>query len=119
MTGKFYVPMTCSNAQNVHHVIVSRRSTSQDLCQSSSLLRTRLYLVIYAPKREVVEVWPMRVGKKVRTFRCGSNCALLQPSPRAEVPKRGSDDGIAPLTTCYLLNGSTGEIWDVADRLAS
>lgn len=93
------------------------RSTSQDLKQSSRLTRTKLYLVIYAPKREVVQVWPMRVGKKVRTFRCGSNCALLQPSERAEVPTDRQED--APLTTCYLLNGTTGELWDIADRLAS
>lgn len=75
--------------------------------------------MIYAPKREVVEIWPMRVGKKVRTFRCGGNCSLLQPSVRASgaLQKQHLDGSLAALTTCFLLNGTTGELWDIAERL--
>ena len=97
------------------------RSASQDGAQPSDAPSVaKLYLVIYAPKREVVEVWPMRVGKKARTFRCGSNCALLQQGVVVGSSTRaanGNPHGRS-LATCYVFNGTSGELFNLANRLS-
>jgi len=40
--------------------------------------RIMLYLVIYAPRRGLLEVWQIRQGPRVAAFNVGTNCQLLQ-----------------------------------------
>ena len=89
-------------------------------CESA---QATLYLVIYAPRREVVELWPMRIGRRARSYRCGSNCALLQPGVMVGQPSRSvsstshNRSSVRSLATCYVLNGTSGELFNLADRL--
>jgi Rab3 GTPase-activating protein regulatory subunit N-terminus len=74
------------------------------------------YLLIYAPRREVLEVWPARSGKCLRTFRCGNNCALMCPD-MGSATSRGSF-APPPAQDCLVLNGTTGQLFSMAERLA-
>lgn len=48
--------------------------------QSVTLLQVGLCLAIYAPRRGVLEVWPVPYGPKLATSDCGYGCRLLQGS---------------------------------------
>jgi Rab3 GTPase-activating protein regulatory subunit N-terminus len=72
------------------------------------------YLLIYAPRREVLEVWPARSGKSLRTYKCGSNCVLMSPAVTS-----ASFVGEAPVQDCFVLSGATGQLFSVAERLAA
>ena len=76
------------------------------------------YLLIYAPRREVLEIWPARSSNVLRTFNCGGNSSLMSaPGVRkdggenvyAESGKRWQD--------CFVLNGTSGQLFSVAARL--
>ena len=75
------------------------------------------YLLIYAPRREVLEVWPARTGKCLRTFKCGSNCALMCPL----APRDAALGGQHPeaVQDCFVLHGETGQLFSMAERLGS
>lgn len=70
------------------------------------------YLLIYAPRREVLEIWPARSGKCLRTFKCGSNSALLAPPVQDKAAS-----GCAQDRDCFVLNGTTGQLFSVSQRL--
>jgi hypothetical protein len=81
------------------------------------------YLLIYAPRREVLEVWPARSGKCLRTFKCGSNCALMCPILGASGQDYCSEGLVSAQKAekwqdCFVLNGSTGHLFSMTARLA-
>ena len=75
------------------------------------------YLLIYAPRREVLEIWPPRSGRCLRTFKCGSNCALMSPPPVVYAGQHERHPELAAAQDCYVLNGSTGELFSMRSRL--
>lgn len=45
--------------------------------RSTSQLRTALFLVIYAPKKSVIDIWSVRQGAKITTFTASKNGRLV------------------------------------------
>lgn len=79
-----------SNRENMEHQCKRRCSSTpaesphtcpEHNCEDTQCLVYRLdnlSLVLYAPKREALEIWPPRYGRKLRTFRCSQHCKLFQ-----------------------------------------
>ena len=75
--------------------------------------REALYLVICAPKRGVVELWPLRQGRRLRSISCGGNCRLLAADPALSA-EAGHCDWVRD---CLLLDFDTGVVTAVAPAL--
>uniref|UniRef100_A0AAX7U5Q2 RAB3 GTPase activating protein subunit 2 (non-catalytic) n=1 Tax=Astatotilapia calliptera TaxID=8154 RepID=A0AAX7U5Q2_ASTCA len=57
---------------------VPEERSERDLSPSASLPRRHaLFLVIYAPRRGILEVWAMQQGPRVGAFTVGKHCRLL------------------------------------------
>lgn len=96
------------------------RTHSQDGGSPSRCQRqANTYLLIYAPRREVLEVWPPRSGRCVRTFKCGSNCALMAPPHTVPAAQHGQGVELTDAQDCFVLNGTTGELFSMRARLLS
>lgn len=53
--------------------------------ESSSLpKRNALFLVIYAPRRGILEVWAMTQGPRVGAFNVGKHCRYEQHNPKRQ-----------------------------------
>lgn len=52
----------------------------EDSSRSKSLRRSALFLVVYAPKRSLIEVWAMQQGPKVASFSLPQAGRLLYTS---------------------------------------
>ena len=61
----------------------------------------RAVLAIHAPRRELVEMWAVPAGVRLRAIATGPGCRLLAPAP----PLAQAEEGGAPLR-CYLLQPS-------------
>ena len=75
-----------------------------------------LHLVIYAPKRGVLELWPVRQGRRLRSMTCGGNCRLVAADPPLSteaVPQQQC----AWARDCVLLDFDTGSVTAVAPAL--
>eukprot|EP00892_Ulva_mutabilis_P006446 jgi/Ulvmu1/4173/UM019_0152.1 len=82
-----------------------------------------MYLVIYAPKCGVLELWPPRMGAKVRSYKCSHSCRLLRtvkphdnfdtftPGPNAMHVE------FALETDCMLLDMSCGRMFRISSAL--
>lgn len=70
-----------------------------------------LYLAIYAPRRELLEVWPPRAGRSVQRFRCSGSCRLLQRDGQVA----GAADAAASLD-CALLDVDSGKLHSLLNR---
>ncbi|GMH37187.1 hypothetical protein BSKO_05060 [Bryopsis sp. KO-2023] len=75
--------------------------------------RPSLFLAIYAPRREVLEVWPVRCGPRKASFQVSSiNAQLL-----GTIPPMALDQGVHWDVDCCLLELDSGEIWSVSERI--
>ena len=68
-----------------------------------------LHLVIYAPKRGVVELWPLRQGKRLRSLTCGGSCRLLAANPPLSA-EQSLQQQCAWARDCLLLDLDTGSV---------
>lgn len=93
-----------------------KRNPEQRACSHAS------FLVIYAPKRGLLEVWSAQRGPRVAAFNVGKNCRLLYSNykmlnMRAEVlQKNGVVNHLAEQSyssNCYLLNAKSEKIFSV------
>ncbi|KAL4204561.1 hypothetical protein AMTRI_Chr01g110480 [Amborella trichopoda] len=66
-----------------------------------------LCLAIHAPRREVVEVWKMRMGPRLLTLPCAKGSMILQPTSKLE-SSLASPSSYTPLEV-FLLNGDSGQ----------
>lgn len=75
-----------------------------------------LHLVIYAPKRGVLELWPLRQGRRLCSMTCSGNCRLLAADPPLSteaIPQQQC----AWARDCVLLDFDTGTVTAVAPAL--
>jgi hypothetical protein len=68
-----------------------------------------LHLVIYAPKRGVVELWPLRQGKRLRSLSCGGSSRLLAADPPLSA-EQSLQQQCAWARDCLLLDLDTGSV---------
>ena len=72
-----------------------------------------LHLVVYAPKRGVVELWPLRQGKRLRSLSCGGSCRLLSADPPMSA-EPGLQQQCAWARDCLLLDSVSGSVTALA-----
>ncbi|CAD7698588.1 unnamed protein product [Ostreobium quekettii] len=72
-----------------------------------------LCLAICAPRRDVIEVWPMRYGDRLCSLPVGPGPLLLQVTP-----PMGLKDRAWPVD-CYCLEVDSGHLWSVSDRVSA
>lgn len=74
-----------------------------------------LVLVVYVPRRGVLELWLVPYGRRLKTLQVGGRCRLLQ-LPQAfaswEAQALGQEGG-----GCWLLSGASGTLVDVRSLL--
>ncbi|KAL1520374.1 hypothetical protein AB1Y20_021961 [Prymnesium parvum] len=75
-------------------------STGEESC--------RLFLVIYAPRRGLLEVWHAPLGGRVHAFSVGAGCLLLSPPPPLQIRARAQGRATAvprddQVRKCYIL----------------
>jgi len=75
-----------------------------------------LHLVIYAPKRGVLELWPLRQGRRLRSMTCSGNCRLLPADPPLST-EAAPQQQCAWARDCVLLDFDTGKVTAVAPAL--
>lgn len=81
------------------------------------------FLVIYAPKRGLLEVWSVQRGPRVAAFNVGKSCVLLYCgykmfNMRVEQSQRGSAHGIRLIdrpysSNCYLLDAKSETVFAI------
>jgi hypothetical protein len=80
-------------------------------------------LVLYAPRRDLIEAWAPRSGARVASARAGGPCQLLPVAPpcggwKNDLMRRWLARG-APSTLVLRLGGrDRGGVWDVLDMAA-
>lgn len=81
-----------------------------------------LFLVIYAPKRGLLEVWSAQKGPRVAAFNVGKNCRLLYAghsmlNMRAEIQNKSQSLNMlidrSYSNNCYLLNSDTETVFSI------
>lgn len=75
----------------------------------------QLLLVIYAPRKGVLDVFPVRHGKALLSLPCSSNCRLMQPPPVLQYSK--SEARVQ--SDCLLLDFDTALISSVRQLVAA
>jgi len=81
---------------------------SSDRGSGDNAVETQVHLVIYAPRKGVVDVFPMRHGPPRCSIPCSGNCRLLQPP--AMIGGTGSGDSL-------LLSFDSGELMSLRDQI--
>jgi len=80
-----------------------------------------LHLVLYAPRRQALELWQMRHGSRVATSQVSSSCKLLQRAvPFGLDPdsvKNSGSDATSRTSQCLILDTNTGQCMDVLAAL--
>jgi len=77
--------------------------------------RILLFLAIYAPRRELLEIWQVRHGGKVKAFNVGPNCQLVSASTNplgCWLGFYGDPTKLRNLAQAYLVNPK-GEVRDI------
>jgi len=80
-----------------------------------------LHLVLYAPRRQALELWQMRHGSRVATSQVSSTCKLLQRAVPFGLDPNGVDhtgcDATIRTSQCLILDTNTGHCMDVLAAL--
>ena len=78
-----------------------------------------LHLVLYAPRRQALELWQMRHGSRVATSQVSSTCKLLQRAvPFGLDPDSVNHTNATSRTSqCLILDTNTGQCMDVLAAL--
>ena len=78
-----------------------------------------LHLVLYAPRRQALELWQMRHGSRVATNQVSSTCKLLQRAvPFGLDPDSVNHTNATSRTSqCLILDTNTGQCMDVLAAL--
>lgn len=80
------------------------------------------FIVIYAPKRGLLEIWSVQRGPRVAAFNTGKSCRLLYSgykmlNMRAESTLRAGNINLlvdqSYSSNCYLLNAKTGTVYAI------
>ncbi|DBB02944.1 TPA: Rab3 GTPase-activating protein non-catalytic subunit [Trebouxia sp. C0004] len=76
-----------------------------------------LHLVLYAPRRQALELWQMRHGSRVATSQVSSTCKLLQRAVPFGLDPDGvnhtESDATSRTSQCLILDTNTGQCTDV------
>ncbi len=80
-----------------------------------------LHLILYAPRRQALELWQMRHGSRVATSQVSSTCKLLQRAVPFGLDPNGVDhtgcDATIRTSQCLILDTNTGHCMDVLAAL--
>ena len=78
-----------------------------------------LHLVLYAPRRQALELWQMRHGSRVATSQVSSTCKLLQRAVPFGLDPDGVNhtDATSRTSQCLILDTNTGQCMDVPAAL--
>lgn len=80
-----------------------------------------LHLVLYAPRRQALELWQMRHGSRVATSQVSSTCKLLQRAVPFGLNPDGVDhtgcDAATRTSQCLILDTNTGHCMDILAAL--
>lgn len=81
-----------------------------------------LHLVLYAPRRQALELWQMRHGHRIVTVQVPSACRLFQRATAFGLDPDRSDQAGSGFSTpadsqCMILDTSTGQCMDVLAAL--
>jgi len=68
----------------------------------------KLHLVIHAPRKAVVEIWPVAGSLRRCAFRCSQGCKLLQPEAAFQCQARAESGPGDSRHTCYLMDPMGG-----------
>ena len=72
------------------------------VAQAPLITRRVLFMVLYAQRRGLLEIWSMRMGSRVAAFNVGADCVLLPQRPHS-----------GHATRCFLFFLRRGEIKEV------
>ena len=82
------------------------------------------YLVVYAPRRGVLELWQPRSGARAAALRCESKYGILLQQPALAAAAADGLGGAAAgggalLNRCWMLDAERSELLDLTPQLAS
>lgn len=99
-------------SHSIYSLLVFHRDSGH---ASDGRIPSTMYLVMYATKQGMLEIWPPRVGKQIRSFRCGTTCRLVRvanlPGTREDRNRKHNmrqDVELNVETDCVLLDLSCG-----------
>jgi len=89
-------------------IIVDDRSDEHaNVVNNENKIRQTLFLVIYAPRRGILEIWLAEQGNRVGAFNVGKDCRLLYNSHGTLGSRAGSNGMLSNQSlTCYLIEGN-------------
>ena len=76
------------------------------------------FLIIYAPKRGILEVWVTQMGPRVGAFNVGKNCRLIQCQHsmmglNALLIKQFKDSADVERSRCFLFDFNSGDFYEI------